>query len=136
MEYLGHIIFGQGVQAVPNKLKAIKEWPEPKSLTALRAFLGLIGFYRHFVLHYATIAGPLTDLLKSKTFSWPPTTASAFQNLKEAMLNLPVLTLSDFSQAFEVTTNASIVAVGDVLPQNHHPIGFFSKKMSSWIAAS
>lgn len=72
VEYLGHIISNQGVQADPGKLQAIVEWPAPTSLTTLRAFLGLTGFYRRFVKGYATIASPLTDLLRTSTFSWPP----------------------------------------------------------------
>ncbi|XP_028208461.1 uncharacterized protein LOC114391685 [Glycine soja] len=64
VDYLGHIISGNGVQADLTKVQDILAWPTPKSLTALRAFLGLTGFYRRFVQHYATIAGPLQIYLK------------------------------------------------------------------------
>lgn len=136
MDYLGHIINNQGVKVDPSKIQAMLEWPVPKSITALRGFLGLTGFYRRFVQHYATIASPLTDLLKSNKFSWTPEAAKAFENLKKAMINLPLLALPDFDVPFEVTTDASTVAIGVVLSQNHHPIAFFSKKMSPRLCSS
>lgn len=92
-------------------------------------FLGLTSFYRRFVRHYATIASPITDLLKSTTFSWSPATTQAFETLKMAMSTLPVLALPDFSSTFEVTIDASTVAIGAVLSQQDHRIAFFSKKM-------
>lgn len=113
------------MQADPSKIQAIIDWPAPTSLTTLRAFLGLTGFYRRFVQNYAAIASPLTDLLRSTTFSWPPLAARAFEELKAAMTNLPLLSLPNFSQPFEVTIDASGVAIGVVLSQNHHPIAFF-----------
>jgi len=60
----------QGVTPDLEKIKAILDWPTPRSLRPLRGFLGLIGFYRRFVRHYATLAAPLTDLLKSTKFTW------------------------------------------------------------------
>ncbi|KAL0405380.1 UNVERIFIED_CONTAM: Retrovirus-related Pol polyprotein from transposon.6 [Sesamum latifolium] len=66
--YLGHIVSAEGIRPDPEKLQAGTNWPTPSSLTALRAFLGLIGFYRKFVQNYGHIAGPLTDLLKHDSF--------------------------------------------------------------------
>jgi len=125
VHYLGHVISNQGVQDDTEKLAAISDWPTPSSFTTLRAFLGLTGFYRRFVQNYATIASPLTDLLKLPKFTWPPTAAEAFHQLKSAMLKLPLLTLPDFSLPFEITTDASGVAIGAVLSQQHKPIAFF-----------
>ncbi|KAI5402468.1 hypothetical protein KIW84_050186 [Lathyrus oleraceus] len=71
IDYLGHLISSQGVKADPEKIKAIADWPTPTSLTTLRAFLGLTGICRHFIWNYASLASPLTDLIKSSTFSWP-----------------------------------------------------------------
>jgi len=82
------------------------------------------------------VAGPLTDLLKANSFVWNETTTKAFHNLKDAMTNLPLLTLPDFNQSFEVTTDASIISIGDVLSQNTHPIAFFSRKLNPRMAAT
>jgi hypothetical protein len=136
VEYLGHIISADGVRADPSKLQAMVEWPVPKNITALRAFLGLTGFYRRFVLNYATIASPLTDLLKANSFTWNDDAQTAFTNLKNTMATLPLLALPNFSIPFKVTTDASITAIGAVLSQNPKPLAFFSKKLNARLSAS
>ncbi|XP_076937249.1 putative mitochondrial protein AtMg00860 [Bidens hawaiensis] len=98
-------------------------------MTALRAFLGLKGYYHRFVNRYARIASPLTDILKLPKFLWPPTAQIAFDNLKTAMVSLTTLALPDFSQPFDLTTDASGTAIGAVLSQRDRPISFFSKKL-------
>lgn len=132
VDYLGHIIDGQGVQADPSKLHAIWDWSPSYPLTTLRAFLGHTDFYLCFVKDYASISSPLTDLLKSSTWTWTTEAAQAFQNLKTAMLILLVLTLPDFSIPFEVTTDASGMAVGVVLSENSHPYCLFSTRSSTF----
>ena len=136
VQYLGHVISEQGVQAKSEKLSAISEWPTPTSFTTLRTFLGLTGFYRRFVKNYAAIASPLTDILKLPIFSSNSLAATTFDNLKKAMMKLPLLNLPDFSLPFEVTTDASGTAIGAVFSQQHQPIAFFSKKLNPRMAAS
>ncbi|KAL0433094.1 UNVERIFIED_CONTAM: Retrovirus-related Pol polyprotein from transposon [Sesamum latifolium] len=126
VEYLGHVVSGRGVAPDPSKVQAIHDCPVPCSLTELRSFLGLTGFYRRFVRHYSTIAAPLTDLLKATVFSWSVATMSAFNSLKSAMTSLSVLTLPNFALPFDLTTDASTIAVGAVLSQQGHPITFYS----------
>lgn len=135
VDYLGHLISADGVQADPSKIQAMVSWPPPKNITALRAFLGLTGFYRRFVLNYAAIASP-TDLLKAHSFKWTDIAAQAFETLKQALIKLPTLTLPDFTKPFEVTTDASTTAVGAVFSQNTRLIAFFSKKLNPHLAAS
>lgn len=128
IEYLGHLVSAEGVRADPSKVEAMTEWPQPKNIKQLRGFLGLTGYYRRFVSHYATLAAPLTELLKKNNFVWSEKTIVAFERLKQAMLSTPVLRLPDFTKTFVVETDASNVGIGGILMQDGHPLSFFSKK--------
>jgi hypothetical protein len=131
IEYLGHVLSNDGVSTDPSKIDAMVNWHVPKSLTEVRGFLDLTGYYRKFVRNYGILAKPLTSLLKSKTFSWSKEADDAFQALKQAMTFVPVLTLPDFSISFEIETDACDRGVGAVLIQNGHPVAFFSKALSA-----
>jgi hypothetical protein len=114
IEYLGHLISHHGVQVDPSKLEAMISWPLPRSIKALRGFLGITGYYRKFIRNYGLIAAPLTALLKKNSFVWPPATTQAFEALKVAVSSPPVLRLPDFSQPFVIECDASGIGVGVV----------------------
>ncbi|GJY95378.1 ty3-gypsy retrotransposon protein [Tanacetum coccineum] len=117
LAFLGHIISAQGVEPEPEKIEAIQSWPKPRSMTTLRAFLGLTGYYRRFVKGYANVASPLTDILRQEKFSWSDAAHNAFLQLKSDMANMITLALPNFKEEFEVTTDASGTAIGVVLSQ-------------------
>ncbi|KAF5471810.1 hypothetical protein F2P56_008577 [Juglans regia] len=79
VEYLGHVVLGEGVKANPNKVAFMLEWPTPTNLKALQGFLGLMGYYKKFIMNYGLIVAPLTALLKKDAFTWSPESTVAFQ---------------------------------------------------------
>ena len=131
VEFLGHKITDGKLIMDKAKVKAIAEWEAPTKVTELRSFLGLVNYYRRFIKGYSTIAAPLTDLLKKAIkWEWTVDRQQAFDTLKRAIMEEPVLALPDHTQPFEVHTDASDFAIGGVLMQEEHPIAFESRKLN------
>ncbi|XP_068636113.1 uncharacterized mitochondrial protein AtMg00860-like [Aristolochia californica] len=120
--YLGHIISAVAVKVDQSKIQAITDWPPPTSITTLRGFLGLAGYYRKFIRSYGQITALLHNLLKKNAFTWSETTDHSFQQLKEALSSASILQLPDFDELFVVECDASGSGIGVVLQQQGHPI--------------
>jgi len=129
LEYLGHIISDSGVATDQTKIEAMVNWPIPTSMTELRAFLDLIGYYRKFVSKYGVLAKPLTNILRLKAFQWSPQAQQAFDNIKLAMTKTLVLALLNFQLQFIMETVACAEGIGAVLMQQGQPIAYLSKAL-------
>jgi hypothetical protein len=139
VEFLGHCINSEGVNVMQDKVRAIQEWTTPTCVKDVQSFLGLAGYYRKFIKGFSAIAGPLSELTRKEgdkyiTFTWSEKEQHAFDTLKHALSNAPLLIIPDPNLPYVVRTDASDYAVGGTLSQDHgkglQPIAFFSKKLS------
>ena len=122
LRFLGHTISADGCRPQHDKVAAVRDWPELQSVTHVRQFLGLAGYYRRFIHCFSEIAQPLTRLTKSDVaWEWGPYQQWAFEELKAALISAPVLALpdtkgaADGSAPFVVQTDASGIALGGCL---------------------
>ena len=135
IEFLGHVISAEGIAVDPNKIQVIKEWPTPRHVKDIQAFLGLCNYYWRFVENYSKTATPLSDLThKDKPFLWTEITQEAFETLKKHLINTPILCILDQEKPFVVATDVSDFAVGAVLCQDQgkglQPVAYTSRKMN------
>lgn len=134
VRYLGHIINAEGVLTDPKKVEVINEFPIPQKMAEVQRFLGMTNYYRKYIPNFSKTARPLHNLTKKDTpFIWSEKCGKAFEELKKALINSPVLIFPDFTDTFYVTTDASNYAVGAVLSQGEipddRPIQYFSKTL-------
>ena len=139
IQYLGHLVSGEGIEPLPEKLEAVRKMPPPTTPKEVRQFLGLVGYYRKFVPKFADIARPLTNLTKLDVpYEWDNRCQEAFEFLKQMLLKEPILKYPDPSKPYTLFTDASKFAWACVLTQEYehefdgkkrkilHPITYMS----------
>ncbi|WVZ97639.1 hypothetical protein U9M48_043156 [Paspalum notatum var. saurae] len=115
VSFLGYVVTPQGIEVDSNKIDAIRDWPTPTTVTQIRSFLGLAGFYRRFVRDFSSIAAPLHELTKKGVpVARGDSQAVAFNTLKDKLTHAPLLQLPDFNKVFELECDASGIGLGAV----------------------
>ena len=142
INYLAHHVSKEGVLPSKKNLEAIAQCPPPDTYTKVKSFVGLVGHYRRFIKGFANIAAPLYDLTsgenkdkKSEHLDLPLKAHEAFDRLKAACLQAPILAFTDFGKPFLLETDASGKGLGAVLSQKqsdgrYHPIAYASRIMT------
>ena len=131
IDWVGHKLIENGIAVQPNKTKVIEEWKQPTNITELRAFLGMVNYYHKFVSRMAMIAGLLNELLqKDHVWNWSHREEESFNELKKAISTAPVLRIPDMMKNFTIQVDASNTAIGAVLTQDEHPVGFMSRRLN------
>ncbi|UYV71271.1 hypothetical protein LAZ67_8002457 [Cordylochernes scorpioides] len=118
LEILGHITNQQGIKPAEYNIKAVRDFPQPKKVKEVQSFLGMCSYYRKFIKYFSLIADPLTGLVrKNAQFTWTEKQEEAFQNLKKALINPPILGHFDPNAATYIHTDASNIGLGATLVQ-------------------
>ena len=156
VKYLGHVLSGDGIRVNATKVKAVNDWPTPKTSKEVQQFLGLSNFFRKFIQGYSSVAAPLIAIanrhdtrpgkckpagkplgnrqqgLQGLGFQaiWSPKCQQAFDEIKRSLTNAPLLAHPDPSKDYRAVADASVVGTGGVLLQDGRPIAFHSHKFS------
>ena len=138
INYLAHHMSKRGVLPSKKNLEATTRCPPPDTYTKVKSSVGLVGHYRRFIKGFVNIAAPLYDLTsgenkdkKSEHLDLPLEAREAFDRLKAACLQAPILAFPNFGKPFLLETNASSKGLGAVLSQKqsdgqYHPIAYAS----------
>ena len=142
INYLAHHVSQKEVLPSKKNLESIAQCLSLDTYTKVKSFVGLVGHYRHFIKGFAKIAAPLYDLTsgdnkdkKSEHVNLSPEVLEAFDHLKAACLQAPILAFPDFNRPFLLETDASGKGLGAVLSQKqadgrYHPIAYASHVMN------
>ena len=130
--YLGYIITTEGIEADPEKVEPLRNWKYPRTVTAVRSFLGFCGFYRQFIRNFGLIAKPLQVLTRPTIpWNWTNDCVTAFETLRSQLLSLQAIHHFHPELPTKLETDASDGVIAGVLSQQHkdklwYPIGFYS----------
>lgn len=139
VDYLGYRISVTGIKPIPERVKAIMEYPRPRTVTELRRFLGILNFYRQFIKNALGIQESLFKYVRNSKRNdktkilWNGTTTEAFEKCKHSLANTTLLIHVKQTEPLRLTTDASDKAIGATLEQLQEgtwkPLGFFSRKL-------
>ena len=118
-------------------MSAIANLSVPKDVHEVRMVTGLFNFYRSFIPKFAERCAPLDKLKQSDIdFNWGPDQQAAFDDLKQALMEYPVLRLPDVKKPFIIDTDASTIGIGGILQQEdetikkNYVVSYYSRKLS------
>jgi len=130
VNFLGHIISGNGISVDPSKVDAVSQWETPKSVTKVRSFLGLAGYYRRFIEGFSKLALLLTQLTcKGRAFVWDVQCENSFNELNQRLATAPILILPKSGEPFVVYCDVSKLGLGGVLMQNNKVVAYASRQL-------
>nr|CAD40007.3 OSJNBb0052B05.10 [Oryza sativa Japonica Group] len=129
-KFLGHVISAGGVAVDPSNVESVTNWKQPKTVSEIRSFLGLAGYYQRFIENFSKIAKPMTRLLqKDVKYKWSEECEQSFQELKNRLISAPILILPDPKKGFQVYCDASKLGLGCVLMQDGKVVAYASRQL-------
>ena len=130
--YAGHVISADGIKPDPNKVKAIKQMPTPKTKEEVRSFLGMVNYLRKFFPKLSEKSIPLRELIKkNEKFVWGSRQEKAFQDIKDGISESATLAKYDVEKPIILQVDASSKGLGACIIQDGKPIAFGSSALTS-----
>nr|ABA93015.2 retrotransposon protein, putative, Ty3-gypsy subclass [Oryza sativa Japonica Group] len=130
VKFLGHVISAGGVAVDHSNVESVTNWKQPKTISEIRSFLGLAGYYRRFIENFSKIAKPMTRLLqKDVKYKWSEECEQSFQELKNRLISAPILILPDPKKDFQVYCDVSKLGLGCVLMQDGKVVAYASRQL-------
>ena len=130
IEYLGYWVTRNGIQPLPDKVDAMLKMEEPKTKKQLRAFVGLVNYYRDMWRRRSHVLAPLTALCSAtQKWVWGEEQQQAFADVKRMICKEAILAFPNFNEEFVIYTDASNYQLGGVITQNKKPLAFYSRKL-------
>ena len=131
--FLGHVVLKDGISVDPSKVEAVSKWQQPTTVSEIRSFLGLAGYYRRFVEGFSKIASPLTNLtMKNVKFQWTDACELSFTELKQRLVSASILAIPTSSGGLVMYSDASKCGLGCVLMQNGRVIAYASRQLKDY----
>ncbi|WVZ63179.1 hypothetical protein U9M48_012833 [Paspalum notatum var. saurae] len=113
ISFLGHVLSEKGVAVDPSKVQEVLDWDRPQTVTEIRSFLGLAGYYRRFIDNFSKIAKPMTKLTKKNS----------------RLTCAPILTHPDITKSFDIYCDTCRTDLGCVLMQEGRVIAYASRQL-------
>ncbi|WVZ93652.1 hypothetical protein U9M48_039617 [Paspalum notatum var. saurae] len=130
VSFLGHILSEKGVAVDPSKVEDVLNWKQPETVTEIRSFLGLAGYYRRFIKDFSKTVKPMTSLTNKNTkYLWDPKCEEAFTSFKQSLTSAPVLAQPNVTKPFDVYCDASGNGLGCVLMQDGRVIAYALRQL-------
>ena len=131
INYLGFQISRNGISPDPDLLSKISQVSAPTNKKELESFLGLANFYNRYLPKYSELIEPFAHLRKKNNdFVWTGEQEKAFNKLKRALVEKPVVKVFDPKKELTLTTDASERAVSAILSQDNHPVMYLSRRLT------
>ena len=138
VDFLGHRLEQGMIGLDQDNVEKIKDASRPSTKKQVQSFMGLAGYYRDFILNFAAIAAPLSDLTQKgqpNKVEWSEAQEKAYQTIKSYLTSEPILRLPNPAKTYFLRTDASNNGIGAVLMQRHEeklfPVCYASKKLLS-----
>jgi RNase H-like domain found in reverse transcriptase/Reverse transcriptase (RNA-dependent DNA polymerase) len=130
-DFLGHWLNLTGIKTWEKNIGGILDMKAPTNIKQIRAFLGMVGYYRDMWPRHSHILAPLTELKGKKAFVWEDKHQQAFEQMKALIAMNALLAYPNHNKLFDIETDASGYQLGAVIKQDNRPVAYYTRKLNS-----